>query len=159
MPKKSFKDLALTPFTDGYFTAPDLNIPLSTIKIPSLFVCMLIVAISFVVIAGGTIFCWVQGIPFIYPRLNEKGQIETVVFMQELSYQTGCEGIIASSVYLFASLSLISACYVMQKKQTSDDDILYNCALVFGYTSPFWIICAIIVFRCKIPRYFPTPFI
>lgn len=157
---QKFKKFILSPFENTNLVAPELEIPMSTISIPSLFYCMILVSISFVIISAGTIFCWVQGIDFMPLVRGQNGKPTYLVFAQGLSYQTGAEGFIASVVYILTALSLLSACYALKSSQANENeyDFFTQCLSLFGYSTPIWIICSILTFRSKIGSYFPNPF-
>lgn len=157
---KSFKQLILSPFTETQLAPPELYTPFSTIKIPSLFICMLIVSISFLFIAGGQIYCWVQNMPFMPTIMGENGQPKVIIFHPEVSGQVGAEGFVASGVYLLTSLSLIAGVYSLKfgtKKNTQEDEILETLITIFAYTSPLWVFMSVLVFRGKVPSYLPRP--
>ncbi|EAX97388.1 hypothetical protein TVAG_374690 [Trichomonas vaginalis G3] len=155
---KSFKDIILAPFAEDRFFVPELEIPISTIKIPSMTICMLIVFSSFMVISAGTIFCWVHNSPFIGGQYDQNGKIRTLVFSEGMSWQFGAEGFLASMVYVMTAFSFLASYYVFKHQNDNPNDPTIIAAKVFGYTSPVWIILMIMTFRSKLRQYFPTPF-
>ena len=140
-----------------WFHPPKLDTPFSTIQMPSIKFCMVIIFISFIVISGGLVFCWVQGIPLVgYVRGNDGQPVFSWVDNSGLSSQFLAEGFLASLVYSLGSLSLMAAYYVFTNKDK--DDVFIKALTAFSYTSPFWGIFSLMLFRTKISSYLPTPF-
>lgn len=151
------KNLLLKPFRSS-FKAPTINTPMSTIELPSVKFCMALISISFIFIAGGIVYCWVQGSPMMgYIRRREDGKITLSWYDNNgLGSQFGGEGIIASSTYTLGALSLLAAVYVMKNGHT-EDDLTDTVLYFFALSAPVWPILSLMVFQTKIPGYFPLP--
>ena len=140
-----------------WFNPPKLDTPFSTIELPSIKVSMIIVFFSFIVISGGLVFCWVQGIPLIgYIRGQDGQPVFSWVDNSGLSSQFLAEGILASLVYSLGSLSLMAAYYVFTNP--NKNDIFFNLVNAFAHTAPIWGLFSLMLFRTKIGSYFPSPF-
>jgi hypothetical protein len=65
------------------------------------------------------------------------------------------EGIVAALAFTLGAASLIAVFYEITKPEKDKTDI-DSFLTSFGFTPPLWLICAMQIFRMKIPSYFPT---
>jgi hypothetical protein len=148
-------EFLLIPFRRG-FRPPALDTPFSTIKMPSVILTLPICVISFFIITSGFVFCFVTGMPMVsYTRDEHQNVVSSWISPHGLSHQFLAEGIVAALTFTLGAASLIAAFYELtkpEKDKTDFDDFLK----MFGFTAPFWQICALQVFRMKLPSYFPT---
>jgi hypothetical protein len=148
------QDLLLSPFRK-YFRAPVLEIPFSTIKMPQVWLTVTLCLASFFVISSGYIYCFVTGMPMVGYSRDQYGTIVQSWISPGVSSQYLAEGIIAAIIFTMGAGSLIAAFYIIHipEKQRSDLD---GWIASFGYTCPIWQILALVLFRVKIPSYFPS---
>ncbi|KAH0794324.1 oligosaccharyltransferase complex subunit OSTC-like [Histomonas meleagridis] len=146
----------LIPFKK-FFKAPVVETPISTIKMPSTAVTTTLVFISFFVIVGGFIFCYVNNMPLFGYARNQNGQIyQTWIDTQGgLSSQLLAEGILCSFVYTLGAASVIAAFYAMSHEHDKDKGEFVKFMGLFGCSTPIWMFLAFQLFRMKIPSYFP----
>ncbi|OHS94070.1 hypothetical protein TRFO_39737 [Tritrichomonas foetus] len=149
-----FTELLLLPF-QRFFKPPVLHTPLSTIQWPNIIFSTCLLFVSFLVISGGVVFCYVNGMPMIGYHRDQSGQIvSSWIDPNGLSSQYLAEGIIASLMFSLGAASFMAAFFVMTKKgKPTEIDRLLN---IFACSAPVWPIMSLFVFKQKIPSYFPA---
>lgn len=150
-----FSELLLYPFKK-HFKAPILVTPVSTIKLPPTGVTVTLVFLSFFVIVGGFIYCFVNGIPMVGYRRDQHGNpVPSWIDPNGLSSQFLAEGMVASMIFSLGALSIMCAFYVMNKSKKEKEGEFDKYLRGFGYTAPLWTFLAFQLFHIKIPNYFP----
>jgi hypothetical protein len=152
----TIQDLLLFPFRK-YFRAPGLDIPFSTIKMPRVWLTVTLCLGSFFVITSGYIYCFVSGTPMVGYSRDQFGGILQTWISPSLSSQYLTEGIMAAIIFTMGAGSLIAAFYAIHIPEKQQSELDHWIAL-FGYTCPVWQVFALVLFRMKIPSYFPAIF-
>ena len=147
------KALLRKPF-ENFFQAPELETPLSTIKMPSTWVSMPLMLLSFFVISSGIVFCYVNGMPLTgYYRGPDGNPVWTWIDENGLSSQYIGEGLLASMIYTGGACAFIAAFKVLEKRKSGGAAWVWK---VLAYSIPVWILASFQMFHRKIPSYFPT---
>jgi small-conductance mechanosensitive channel len=113
--------------------------------------------ISFFTITSGSVYCIVTGISMVGYSQNDDGEMVLSWISTDMSEQFIAEGIIAALCFTLCAAALIVSFYEIVKPNQDKaeiDDYLRQ----FAFTAPLWLICIILVFRMKIPAYFPSFF-
>ena len=146
-------EILLIPFKK-YFKPPVVETPFSTIKMPSIYITVSLVFLSFFVIVGGFIFCYVNDMPLFGYARNQNGQIyQTWIDTHGIGSQLLAEGMLCSLTYSLGAASLIAAFYAMTHEKEKSDFVKF--VGYFGCSTPIWMFLAFQIFRMKIPSYFP----
>lgn len=148
-----FKGLLLFPFR--YLKPVPLNVPLRTIKVPPPSFCLFLILVSYFFITAGTVYCYVHGHGLLGMVRGPNGRIVPSWFdNQGLGSQFLAEGFMASTIYLLGALSFLAAIYSF----TAENKRSNMCVLcsAFSLTCPIWGILSIMLFRVKVPSFFPA---
>ncbi|OHS96670.1 hypothetical protein TRFO_09826 [Tritrichomonas foetus] len=152
VPKDSlFSRILMLPFKILY--PPVLETPISTLKLPKPIFTMTLVFISFFVVIGGFVFCYIHNSSFMATSYDENGKAEVKWYHDDLDNQSITEGIIVSFIYCFSGFSAICAFLALthENKKSLSYKMLYR----IGCTLPIWMIAAFEMFHVKASYYFP----
>jgi hypothetical protein len=150
-------EFLLAPFR-RWLKPPVLDTPISTIAVPRPLLLMVIIFISFFVITGGFVFCWVRGVPF-------SGYVRTRDGRSALSWMEGsgssqflAEGVVAGLFFSASAASFICAFYVLGKPPGEPLTDLEATLRKFAFTAPLWCIVSCYLFKIKFGGFSPTFF-
>lgn len=150
----TIKDVLLKPFKTT-FAPPKFNAPISTIAMPSLLTCMILVCTSFFLILAGSVYCYVNKMPIFH---YNSGKL--FWYLPDLQGQLFSEGLISSLVCTTGALALLSAFFVLGASEDykKKNKIIFIYIQLFACSAPVWGIMYIMLYRVKMPQFFPTPF-
>lgn len=142
----------LIPFR-RWFRAPVVDTPFSTISVPSVWIVMSIIFISFSVITSGFVFCVVRGMPVSGPIRGKDGKpvLSWIDVGGGISNQFLGEGIIAAIVFSLSASSFIASYYILTREPTKGKPEEVNQYLrKFAFTSPLWCFLSYHIFTWKL---------
>lgn len=146
-------EFLMKPF-QKWFCPPLVSTPFSTIVLPPSIITITLLIASFFIICSGIIFCYVRNMPMVGASRRPDGSVAfSWIDLGSISNQFLAEGIIASALFTISACSIISSLYIIQcKGKLSEFEKLLK---IYGYSSPFWCFCSFLIFRAKIPSFFP----
>ncbi|KAK8895094.1 hypothetical protein M9Y10_023536 [Tritrichomonas musculus] len=146
-------EILMKPF-QKWFNPPIINTPFSTITLPPSFITISLLITSFFIICSGIIFCYVRNMPMVGAIRRHDGSVSVSwIDLGSLSNQFLAEGMIASLLFTISACSIIASLYIIQCKEPLSE--IQKILKVYGYSSPFWCFCSFLIFRAKIPSFFP----
>jgi hypothetical protein len=126
-----------------------LETPMSTIRLPSTLLTMLLVIVSFSAIVGGAVYCYVRHPPWTESVVDRTGAKQNVWICQNrLGELVQIEAVIVGIVFGLAGLSLIAAFSALTARNRTG--FIYAYVYRFGFTFPVWAIITFIIFKMKL---------
>lgn len=146
-------EILLKPF-QKWFNPPLVSTPFSTIILPPSTITITLLVSSFFIICSGIIFCYVRNMPMVGAIRRPDGGVSlSWIDLGSISNQFLAEGLIASALFTISACSIISSLYIMQVRRPLSE--IEKLLKFYGYSSPFWCFCSFLIFRAKIPSFFP----
>lgn len=144
-----FSQIMMLPFR--ILRPPLLDTPFATSKLASPILTVPIAFLSFGVIVGGAVACYVGHSPFYSRRWDRQNhEIQRWIYEDSLSSQCIAEGIVVSTIFVLGGLSGIAAFSSM----TNDREGIIPAYIErFACTLPVWVILALEVFTVKVGGY------
>jgi hypothetical protein len=141
-----FSRFLMLPFR--IISPPILDTPLSTISIPSTFLTVPILLLSFGATIGGFVYCWVKKSSWERIIYNEKGQSTSFLLVpHHLHDQSLTEAFIVGGIFGLGGLSLVAAYVVLKAEKKTG--LFYGFTYLYGMTFPVWAILSYEIFKMK----------
>lgn len=146
-----FSNVLMFPFK--FLFPPILNTPISTIKLPNIFITTFLVFVSYFLSVGGFVYCYVNKSTFFNVYSDQNGKVHSSYFQEGIQSQNIFEALVVGAVYSSTSCIAICAYYALTSK--SRKSLSYKMLYRIGCTFPIWLILSYELFVIKAPHFFP----